>query len=187
MPQDIVVATDQPAYRTTGLITVTTAQAYDAAAPVATIPSTTSQTFLIPSSAGDKPSLLRIAPFCGSSSAPTSGTFTAAGVRVVGWSVYTQAGGTDIYVPTVLADLSLTLGSTVPTLTVDSVAQYYFNTVTVGSGVPTVNVYSPGTAAASNQNPAVAVIDTIGHRYVTLQFKATNANAPKMGAYYSFL
>ena len=185
MATDITISTDQPSYRTSGLIAVTTTQAYDAAVPVATIPSTTSQTFLIPSNNGDKPSLLRLVPFCGSSSAPTSSTFTSPGVRVIGWSVYTQTSGTDIYVPTILADLSLTLlSASVPTLTVDTVAQYYFSTVTAGSGVPTVNLYSPGSSVSS---PAVAVIDTIGHRYITLQFKATNANAPKMGAYYSFL
>jgi len=185
MPQDSVVATDQPSYRTSSLITVTSAQAYDAAVPTATIPSTTSQTFLIPSNNGDKPSLLRLVPFCGSSSAPTSSTFTSPGVRVVGWSVYTKTDGSDIYVPTILADLSLTLlSSSAPSLSVDGATQYYFSTVTAGSGVPTVNLYSPGSSVSS---PAVAVIDTIGHRYITLQFKANNANSPKMGSYYSFL
>jgi len=187
MPTDIVIATDKPEYRTTGLVTIVSAAAYDAAKPTAVIPSTTGQTFLIPSNLGDKPSLLRLVPFCGSSSAATSGNFTAAGVRVVGWTTYNQTDGTPIYVPTVLADLTVTLGSSVPTLTINTVAHYFFNTVSAGGSVPTVNIYSPGTVSAANDNACSAVIDTIGQQYITLQVKGTNANSPKMGCFYAFL
>jgi len=187
MPTDIVIATDKPEYRTTGLVTIVSAAAYDAATPTATIPSTTGQTFLIPSNLGDKPSLLRLVPFCGSSSAATSANFTAAGVRVVGWTTYTQTSGTPVYVPTVLADLTVTLGSSVPTLTINSAAHYFFNTVSAAGSVPTVNTYSPGTVSAANANACSAVIDTIGQQYVTLQFKGTNANSPTMGCFHAFL
>jgi len=187
MPTDIVVATDKPSFLTTSLVTIASAAAYDAAKPTAAIPSTTGQTFLIPTNLGDKPSLLRLVPFCGSSAAATSANFTAAGVRVIGWSTYTQTNGTPIYVPNILADLTVTLGSSVPTLTVNGSAQYFFNTVAAVAGVPTVNLYSPGTASAANDNAASAVIDTIGCQYVTLQFKGTNANSPTMGCFYAFL
>jgi hypothetical protein len=187
MSADIIIATDKPNFLTTGLRSITSAAAYDAAKPTATIPSTTSQTVLIPTNLGDKPTLLRIVPFCGSSSPVTSVNFTAAAVRVVGWSTYVQTSGTPIYVPTILADLALTIGSSVPTLTIDGVSQYFFNTIVSGAGVPTVNVYSPGTVSGANDNNASAVIDTIGMQYVTLQFKGTNLNSPTMGAFYAFL
>jgi hypothetical protein len=187
MPTDIVIATDKPSYNTTGLVTIVSAAAYDAAAPTATAPSTTSQTFLLPTNLGDKPSLLRLVPFCGSSVAPTSSTFTVAGIRVVGWSAFNQTSGTPVYIPAVLADLTTTLGSAVPSLTVNSVAQYFFNTVTVAGGAPAVNLYSPGTVSAATNTACEIVIDTVGHQYITLQFKGTNANSPTMGAFYAFI
>ena len=163
MATDITISTDKPSYSTTGLIAVTSGTAYSLIEPIATAPTTTGQNFLIPTNLGDKPSLLRIAPFCGAANAPTSSTFASGGIRVVGWSIYTQTNGTAFYVPTVLADLALGLTTgTVSTETVNDVAQYPFSTVTVGSGVPTVNLYSPGTASASNVEPCAAVIDCIG-------------------------
>lgn len=189
MPTDIVIATDKPEYRTTGLITVTSGTAYTTTEPTAIAPTTTGQNFLIPTNLGDKPSLLRLAPFCGAAVAPTSATFASGGLRVVGWSIYTQTGGTAFYVPTVLADLALGLTTgTVQTENVNGVAQYPFSTVTVGTGVPTVNLYSPGTASGSNVESCAAVIDTIGMQFVQLQFKATaSVSTPTMGTFYSFI
>lgn len=189
MPQDIVVATDKPQYLTTGLIAVTSGTAYTTTEPTATAPTTTGQNFLIPTNLGDKPSLLRLAPFCGAAAAPTSATFASGGLRVVGWSIYTQTDGTAFYVPNVLADLALGLTTgTVQTEPVNGVAQYPFSTVTVGAGVPNVNLYSPGTASGSNVESCAAVIDTIGMQFIQLQFKATaSVSTPKMGAFYSFI
>jgi hypothetical protein len=186
---DIVIATDKPQYLTTGLIAVTSGTAYTTTEPTAAAPTTTGQNFLIPTNLGDKPSLLRLAPFCGAAAAPTSATFASGGLRVVGWSIYTQTGGTAFYVPTVLADLALGLTTgTVQTELVNGVAQYPFSTVTVGTGVPTVNLYSPGTAAGSNVEPCAALIDTVGMQFVQLQFKATaSVSTPTMGAFYAFL
>ena len=189
MPQDITISTDKPSYSTTGLIAVTSGTAYTTTEPVGSAPTTTGQNFLIATNLGDKPSLLRIAPFCGAAVAPTSTTFASGGLRVVGWSIYTQTDGTAFYVPTVLADLALGLTTgTVQTENVNGVAQYPFSTVTVGSGVPTVNLYSPGTSSASNVESCAAVIDCIGMQFVQLQFKATaSVSTPKMGAFHSFL
>ena len=189
MPTDIVIATDKPSYQTSGLIAVTSGTAYTTTEPTTTAPSTTGQNFLIPTNLGDKPSLLRLAPFCGAAAAPTTTTFASGGLRVVGWSIYTQTGGTAFYVPTVLADLALGLTTgTVQTELVNGVAQYPFSTVTAGVGVPTVNLYSPGTAAAANVEACAAVIDTIGMQFIQLQFKATaTVSTPTMGAFYAFL
>ena len=186
MATDITISTDKPSYSTTGLIAVTSGTAYTTTEPVGSAPTTTGQNFLIPTNLGDKPSLLRIAPFCGAAAAPTSTTFASGGLRVVGWSIYTQTNGTAFYVPTVLADLALGLTTgTVSTETVNDVAQYPFSTVTVGSGVPTVNLYSPG---ASNVEPCAAVIDCIVMQFIQLQFKATaSVSTPKMGVFHSFL
>jgi len=189
MATDITISTDKPSYLTTGLISVTSGTAYTTTEPTTTAPSTTGQNFLIPTNLGDKPSLLRLAPFCGAGSAPTSTTFASGGLRVVGWSIYTQTSGTALYVPNVLADLSLGLTTgTVQSETVNDVAQYPFSTVTVGAGVPTVNLYSPGTASASNVESCAAVIDCIGMQFIQLQFKATaSVSTPKMGAFHAFI
>jgi hypothetical protein len=186
MPTDIVIATDKPNYLTTGLIGIVSGASYDAAKPTATAPSTTSATSLLPSNLGDKPSLLRLVPFCSASVAPTAATFTTAGLRVVGWSIYISS-GTAIYVPTILADLSLTLGSTIASLSIGGETHYFFNTVSVAGGVPAVSLYTPGTISAAADNASQIIIDTVGHQYITLQFKGTNANTPKMGAFHAFL
>ena len=189
MATDITISTDKPSYSTTGLIAVTSGTAYSTIEPNAAAPTTTGQNFLIPTNLGDKPSLLRLAPFCGAAAAPTSTTFASGGLRVIGWSIYTQTDGTAFYVPQVLADLALGLTTgTVQFESVNGVAQYPFSTVTVGSGVPTVNLYSPGTASASNVEPCAAVIDCIGMQFIQLQFKATaSVSTPKMGVFHSFL
>lgn len=178
MPIDIVVATDQPSYRISSAAAGTS---YALTPPTTTIPSTTGTTFLIPSSAGDKPSLLRLTPF------HTASNATGLGVRVIGWSVYTQTDGTDMYVPNLLAELTPAYNATsgnIPFVSINGTTQYFFHGLTAAAGVPTVNLYSPGTAAIDDTPPAHAVIDTIGHRYITLQFKSSSGT---MNAFYSFL
>jgi len=189
MPTDITISTDKPSYLTTNLISVTSGTAYTTTAPTATIPSTSGQNFLIPTNLGDKPSLLRLTPFCGAGAAPTTTTFASPAMRVVGWTTYVQTSGTPIYVPTILADLTLGLTTgTVQSLSVNGVTQYPFSVATVGAGVPTVNVYSPGTAAASNVEPCAVLVDTVGLQYIQLQFRATASVAsPTMGCFYAFL
>lgn len=176
-----IIATNQPTFLEVGPISLTSAQAYDAAVATTTAPSTTGQSALILSPGNDYPSLLRLTPFAGANN------YTAVGVRVVGWNTYLQASGTKIYVPTVLADLTMGYTSgTVDSESVDGNTVFFFSSVTVGSGVPTVNVYSPATAASANVQYAHAVVDTIGSQFVTLQFKATGTT-PTMGAFYTFI
>jgi hypothetical protein len=180
MPTDIVVATDKPNYLTTGLVTASSGT-YDTSVPTATIPSTTGQTFLVPTNLGDKPSLLRLVPFHSANNATTPG------FRVIGWSTYTQTTGTPVYIPTLLADCACSYNATsgsIPSLSVNTVTQHFFHAVAVGAGVPTVNVYSPGTAAAAGTPPASVVIDTIGCQYVTIQFESSTGT---MGCFYAFL
>ena len=180
-----IIATNQPTFLGVGPISLTSAQAYDAAVATTTAPSTTSQSALILSPGNDYPSLLRLTPFAGANN------YTAVGVRVVGWNTYLQTSGTKIYVPTVLADLTMGYTGTagnVPFISVDGTNAFFFSSVTVGTGVPTVNVYSPATAAIGNVQHAHAVVDTIGSQFVTLQFKATvGAGSPTMGAFYTFI
>lgn len=180
MPTDIVIATDKPNYLTSGLITASSGT-YDAAVPTATAPANTTQGFLIPTNLGDKPSLLRVVPFHSANNATTPS------MRVIGWTTYTQTSGTPIYVPTLMADLACAYNATsgsIPSLSVNGTTQHFFHSITVGSGVPTVNVYTPGTAAAAGTPPASAVIDTIGMQYITLQFESSTGT---MGAFYAFL
>jgi len=180
MPTDIIIATDKPSYMTTGLVTASSGT-YDVAVPTATLPSTTGQTFLVPTNLGDKPSLLRLVPFHSANNATTPS------FRVIGWTTYTQTNGTPIYVPTMLADCACAYNGTagsIPSLSVNSVTQYFFHSITVGTGVPTVNVYSPGTSAAAGTPPAGVVIDTIGMQYVTIQVESSTGT---MGAFYAFL
>lgn len=180
MPTDIVIATDKPNYLTSGLITASSGT-YDAAVPTATAPANTTQGFLIPTNLGDKPSLLRVVPFHSANNATTPS------MRVIGWTTYTQTSGTPIYVPTLMADLACAYNATagsIPSLSVNGTTQHFFHSITVGTGVPTVNVYTPGTAAAAGTPPASAVIDTIGMQYITLQFESSTGT---MGAFYAFL
>lgn len=176
-----IIATGQNPFSEIGPISLVSAQAYDAAVATTTAPSTTGQSALILSPGTDYPSLLRITPFAGANN------YTAVGVRVVGWNWYNQTSNTKIYVPTVLADLTMGYTSgTVDSESVDGTTVFFFSSVTVGSGVPTVNVYSPATAASANVQYAHAVVDTIGSQFVTLQFKATGTT-PTMGAFYTFI
>lgn len=174
-----IISTAQPSFRTTGLITLTSAQAYDAASPTATKPSTTSQSALLYDIGTNYPSLLRLTPIA------SRNDLTSVGMRVVGWNAYLQTDGTKVYVPTVLADVTLGYTSgTVASLSIDSVTTYFFSSATIGSGVPTVNAYSPATAATTNVQPASVIVDAVGSQLVTLQFKATGTT-PKMGAFWA--
>lgn len=174
-----IISTAQPSFKTTGLITLTSAQAYDAASPTATKPSTTGQSALIYDIGNNYPSLLRLTPIA------SNNNFTAVGMRVVGWNSYLQTAGTKVWIPTVLADVTLGYTSgTVASLSIDSVTTYFFSSATIGVGVPTVNTYSPATAATTNVQPASVVVDAIGSQLITLQFKATG-NTPKMGVFWA--
>lgn len=91
------------------------------------------------------------------------------------------------YVPTVLADLTLTFTSgTVPNYTIDGTANHRtFSGITQVAGTPSGNLYSPALAAASNVEPAAALIDLAGAQYVTAQFKSSGT--PTMGTFWSTL
>lgn len=174
-----IISTAQPQFRTTGLITLTSAQAYDAASPTATKPSTTSQSALLYDVGTNYPSLLRLTPIA------SRNDLTSVGMRVVGWNSYLQAAGTKVYIPTVLANVTLGYTSgTVASLTIDTVTTYFFSSATIGTGVPTVNAYSPATAATTNVQPASVIVDAVGSQLITLQFKATGTT-PKMGAFWA--
>jgi len=174
-----IISTSQPAFQTTGLITLTSAQAYDAASPTATKPSTTSQSALLYDIGTNYPSLLRLTPIA------SNNNFTAVGMRVVGWNLYKQTAGTKVWIPTVLADVTLGYTSgTVASLSIDTVTTYFFSSATIGSGVPTVNAYSPATAATTNVQPASVIVDAVGSQLITLQFKATGTT-PKVGAFWA--
>lgn len=171
-------ATGQAAYNFSGLITVTSAQAYDAASPTATKPSTASQSALLYDLGQNYPNLIKIVP-----TASATG-FTSVGMRVVGWSPYSATTGSNPYIPTVLADVTLgyTTG-TVASVSVDGVSNFFFSTATVAASVPTVNIYTPATATATNVEPASVIIDCVGSLLIQVQFKATGTT-PKMGAFW---
>ena len=180
MPNDIIIATDKPNYLTTGLVTASSGT-YDTAVPTATLPSTTGQTFLVPTNLGDKPSLLRLVPDHSANNATTPS------FRVIGWTTYVQTSGTPIYVPTMLADCACSYNATagnIPSLSVNGTTQYFFHQIVVGTGVPTVNIYTPGTSAAAGTPPACVVLDTIGVQYVTVQVESSTGT---MGCFYAFL
>lgn len=188
MPTDFVFATDQPNLSFTGLKAVTAAAAYDAAVPTLTAPAATTQGHLVsPTSFGNKASLIHVIPVATGGSAPTSSNFTGAGVRIVGWHEYVQANGTAVYVPKILADITLAFpASGTASLSVDGTTTYWFNTATIVTGVPVVSVYSPGTASASNVQPASVLIDIVGCRYVTAQYKATTVpTTGSMGVFWT--
>jgi hypothetical protein len=128
---------------------------------------------------GMSPSLLRIMPYASSTSIGA-----ATGVRVVGWTgEVNTADGLTYYIPTVLADFNLTFSSgTVPTYSLDGGTQRPFAIITQVAGTPAANLYSPGTAAAANVEPAAALVDIVGCQIVTVQFKAASGT-PTMGVF----
>lgn len=152
--------------------------AYAAIAPTTTKP-TSGVVIDQVSLAQENPSLLRILPY-----ANATAIGAATGVRVIGWTIESDsATGNDTYVPAVLADFTLTFSTgTVPTWTIDGATQRPFALMQQVSGTPFANVYSPGTAAATNVEPAHALVDTIGCQMVTVQFRAASGS-PTMGVF----
>ena len=133
---------------------------------------------------GQNPSLLYVMPFLVSATTAQTGI----GMRLLGWRKYLQTtDNTFWYLPTVLADLTLTFTSgTVPNYTIDGTANTRtFSGITQVAGTPAGNIYSPATAAGSNVEPAYAMIDLAGSQFVTAQFKSSGT--PDMGAFWSTL
>jgi hypothetical protein len=109
-------------------------------------------------------------------------------MRLIGWRKYLEGAGTTFwYIPTVLADLTLTFTSgTVPNYTIDSVANTRtFSGITQVAGTPSAYLFSPATAAATNVEPAYAMLDITGSQFVTVQFKSSGT--PGMGVFWSTL
>lgn len=170
-------ATGQAAYNFSGLVTLTSAQAYDAALPTATKPSTTSQSALLYDLGTNYPNLIKIVP------SVSGNNFTSVGMRVIGWSPYSATTGSNPWIPTVLADVTLGYSTTVPSLSIDGVTNYFFGSATVAASAPTVNIYTPATVTVANSEPSSVIIDCVGSLLIQVQFKATGTT-PKMGAFW---
>jgi len=133
---------------------------------------------------GQNASLLYVFPFLVSATTAQ----TSIGMRLLGWRKYLQTSDSTFwYLPTVLADFTLTFTSgTVPHYTVDGTANpRTFSGITQVAGTPAANIYSPATPAASNVEPAYAMLDLAGSQYVTAQFKSSGT--PDMGCFWSTL
>lgn len=120
----------------------------------------------------EAPSLLRVIPMF------SNNTATGTGLRVVGWSMYYVDGTTDIWVPTVLAELTTTIttAATKPTITIGTTTYYpHAKIEATASSTPAPNLYSMGTVATET-TPASALIDTIGSQLVQVVFKASTGN-----------
>jgi hypothetical protein len=132
---------------------------------------------------GTNPSLLYVMPFLVSATTAQ----TSIGMRLLGWRKYLDVAGTSFwYMPTVLADFTLTFTSgTVPNYTLDVANTRTFSGITQVDGTPAANLYSPATALASNVEPAYAMVDVAGASYVTAQFKASGT--PNMGTFWANL
>jgi hypothetical protein len=176
-----IISTNQPANLKVQ-VDVTNANAFDTATLTATAPSTTGQTALAYEVDNRYPSLLKIIPFA------FANNYATPGIRVIGWNWYLQSTNVKLWVPTLLADVTLAYNAT--TGNIPSFANFdgtastirFFSSVTVAGGVPTVNLYSPGTGAASTSPPAHFLIDPVGSQYVTIQFKSGTAGT--MGAFW---
>jgi len=132
---------------------------------------------------GTNPSLLYVMPFLVSATTAQ----TSIGMRLLGWRKYLDAAGTSFwYMPTVLADFTLTFTSgTVPNYTIDVANTRTFSGITQVAGTPAANLYSPATAAGANVEPAYAMVDVAGASYVTAQFKSSGT--PDMGTFWANL
>lgn len=170
------LCTPQPNYGKVEMAASISANTYDAAIPTTTAPTSGGQTLLVYSPTNEDPNLLKITPYSSSSSAGSPM------VRVIGWNSYIQS-STTLYVPTLLAELTLSYSTATAAVSVDGNNRFFFHNITASSGVPTVNLYSPGTAsAANNVPPAFALIDVVGSQFVTLQFKSSTTSSNICGA-----
>lgn len=183
-----VINTAQENFRKVTVATVpTTYTAVQAvllnAAPTSTTGSALLWDINTASVSGTNPSLLYVMPFLVSATSAQ----TSIGMRLLGWRKYLDAAGTSFwYMPTVLADFTLTFTSgTVPNYTIDVANTRTFSGITQVSGTPAANLYSPATAVASNVEPAYAMVDVAGASYVTAQFKSSGT--PDMGTFWANL
>ena len=121
------------------------------------------------------------------------GAQVEAGTGATTYAVTTTASSTipqTLYVPMVLAELTFAYNATagsIPNADFDGARRFFFSSVAASSGVPTVNVYSPGTAAAAGAAPAFAMIDTVGSQFVTVQFKSSTTSNNICGAFWSVI
>jgi hypothetical protein len=121
------------------------------------------------------------------------GAQVEAGTAATTYAVTTTSSSTisqTLYVPNVLAELTLAYNGTagsIPQADFDGARRFFFSSVAASSGVPTVNTYSPGTAAAAGTGPAFAMIDTVGSQFVTIQFKSSTTTNNICGAFWSVI
>jgi hypothetical protein len=117
-------------------------------------------------------SLIKFTPFMSANSGSTIG------VRFLGWNAYTQADGTSLWIPNVLADFTLLFTSgTVPSASVDGTTFYLFSGITQNAATPTANLYSPRTNTSSFVEPCAALFDVAGSQIVTVQTKESAGTA----------
>jgi len=125
-------------------------------------------------------SILRLAPFQADIVKNTTPR-----VRVIGWNPYTDTGSVLLWIPTVLADLTMSYTSgTVQSVTLNS--ELYapiagLAATTTSPAGATVGLFSPVTQAAAGLDPASAFIYLRGNVMTQLQFlcptQAATANA----------
>ena len=183
-----VINTAQENFRKVSVATVPATYTAAQAVLLNAAPTSTTGTALLwdintASVSGTNPSLLYVMPFLVSATTAQ----TSIGMRLLGWRKYLDSAGTSFwYMPTVLADFTLTFTSgTVPNYTIDVANTRTFSGITQVSGTPAANLYSPATAAGANVEPAYAMIDLAGSSYVTAQFKASGT--PDMGTFWANL
>lgn len=177
-----VLSTAQPA--SSKAQTSVSTNAFPQVLPTTTKPATSGQSVIAYERMDSMPSLIKVTPYVFANSA------VATGMRIVGWTSYTQetgaARGTAFWVPTVLADLTLSYNSTTGSIPSVAVFQeagdvaYFFSGLAIGGGVASANLYVPGTTAAAGSGVASCVIDTIGSQIVMFQFKTSTGTT--MGA-----
>lgn len=116
-------------------------------------------------------SLLQIAVLKDSLTAGSGATT----IRLVGYSKAVFGLPSDtVFVPNILAEFTLTATTgTEVELNFGSAGAYYaFSGMSQTSGTPAANIFSPVTNAATNTDPAFAVVDTMGAQYVYAQIKS---------------
>jgi hypothetical protein len=183
-----IITTSQENFRKVTVATVPTTYTAAQAVLLNAAPTSTTGSALLwdintASVSGTNPSLLYVMPFLVSATTAQ----TSIGMRLLGWRKYLDAAGTSFwYMPTVLADFTLTFTSgTVPNYTIDVANTRTFSGITQVSGTPAANLYSPATASGSNVEPAYAMVDIAGASYVTAQFKSSGT--PDMGTFWANL
>lgn len=126
------------------------------------------------------PSLLQVIPHHSASNG------TGLGMRITKFNRYTDTSGNVWWIPLTLFEGTPVYSSTagnIPSANIDGALRYFFANITQTAVAPTASVYGPGSATATTNLTAGAIIDVAGAELVCVQF--ISSGTPTMGVFWT--